>query len=97
MSGRTRTPGPAITAAWTRFAGPAGRGPGPIPWEHAPNRGFLRALYALAVAADRIGDTVEHERCQQFLRDSSETAYTELTRESSAPTVDAGDTPEEVR
>ena len=27
------------------------RGSGPIPWEHVPNRGFLRALYALAVAA----------------------------------------------
>ena len=45
----------------------------------------------------RIGDTVEHERCRQFLRDSSETGYTELTRESSEATVDAGDTPEEVR
>jgi len=28
------------------------KGSGPIPWEHAPNRGFLRALYALSVAAD---------------------------------------------
>jgi hypothetical protein len=54
------------------------KGAGPIPWEHAPNRGFLRALWALAVAAGRIGDDVEQERCAQFLRDSSETAYTEL-------------------
>jgi hypothetical protein len=54
------------------------KGAGPIPWEHAPNRGFLRALWALTVAAGRIGDTVEQERCAQFLRDSSETAYVEL-------------------
>jgi Protein of unknown function (DUF3151) len=55
------------------------RGSGPIPWEHEPNRGFLRALHALAVAAERIGDTVEQQRCAQFLRDSSETAATVLT------------------
>ena len=55
------------------------KGAGPVPWEHAPNRGFLRALWALTVAAERIGDTVEHERCAQFLRDSSETAYAELS------------------
>jgi Protein of unknown function (DUF3151) len=58
------------------------RGSGPIPWEHEPNRGFLRALHALAVAAERIGDTAEQERCAQFLRDSSETAYLTLTGQS---------------
>jgi hypothetical protein len=55
------------------------KGAGPIPWEHEPNRGFLRALWALSVAAGRIGDVVEQERCAQFLRDSSETAYATLT------------------
>jgi Protein of unknown function (DUF3151) len=55
------------------------KGAGPIPWEHEPNRGFLRALWALSVAAGRIGDVVEQERCAQFLRDSSETAYAALT------------------
>lgn len=54
------------------------KGSGPVPWEHEPNRGFLRALWALSVAAGRIGDQVEHERCTQFLRDSSETAYATL-------------------
>jgi hypothetical protein len=58
------------------------RGSGPIPWEHEPNRGFLRALHALSVAAERIGDTAEQERCAQFLRDSSETAYLTLTEQS---------------
>ncbi len=47
------------------------KGHGPIPWEHEPNRGFLRALAALATAADRIGETDEAERCTTFLRDSS--------------------------
>ncbi|MDF1487150.1 DUF3151 domain-containing protein [Tessaracoccus caeni] len=51
------------------------KGSGHVPWEHEPNRGFLRALWALSVAAGRIGETEEQERCAQFLRDSSETAY----------------------
>lgn len=55
------------------------KGSGPVPWEHEPNRGFLRALWALTVAAQRIGDTAEFERCAQFLRDSSETGYAELS------------------
>lgn len=54
------------------------KGAGPIPWEHGPNRGFLRALWALAVAAERLGEEDEAARCTQFLRDSSETAYTQL-------------------
>jgi Protein of unknown function (DUF3151) len=47
------------------------KGHGPIPWSHLPNRGFLRALAALADAAGRIGETPEAERCTSFLRDSS--------------------------
>ena len=54
------------------------KGHGPVPWEHEPNRGFLRALAALAVAADRIGETPEAERCTTFLRDSSPAAYDAL-------------------
>jgi len=73
------------------------KGSGPIPWEHVPNRGFLRALYALAVAAGRIGDTVEEDRCGQFLRDSSPTAYAVLTAGPVATESEQGDTPEEVR
>ncbi|MFV0429085.1 MAG: DUF3151 domain-containing protein [Arachnia sp.] len=55
------------------------RGEGQIPWEHEPNRGFLRALWALAVAADRLGETEEADRCAQFLRDSSEAGYRALS------------------
>ena len=55
------------------------KGAGPIPYEHLPNRGFLRALWSLARAAHRIGEQAEYERCAQFLRDSSETGYLALT------------------
>src|SRR3954454_10412590 len=54
------------------------KGHGPVPWEHEPNRGFLRALAALAVAADRVGEAPEAERCRDFLRDSSPEAYAAL-------------------
>jgi hypothetical protein len=50
------------------------KGHGPIPWEHEPNRGFLRSLYALGRAAAAIGEDDEAERCKTFLRDSSEEA-----------------------
>lgn len=51
------------------------KGHGPVPWEHEPNRGFLSCLALLALAASAIGETAEAERCEQFLRDSSQTAY----------------------
>lgn len=54
------------------------RGQGPVPWEHAPNRGFLRALAALAKAAGAIGESEEQTRCTEFLRASSTTAAREL-------------------
>lgn len=47
------------------------KGHGPVPWEHEPNRGFLRALHALGRAAQSIGEQEEYERCSTFLRDSS--------------------------
>ena len=54
------------------------RGQGPIPWEHKPNRGFLRSLHALGRAAAALGEQDEAERCRAFLRDSSATAAAEL-------------------
>jgi hypothetical protein len=54
------------------------RGQGPVPWEHEPNRGFLRALAALAKAAGRIEETEEAVRCTEFLRASSADAAREL-------------------
>lgn len=47
------------------------KGAGPIPWGHEPNRGFLRALGALARAAETLGEADEAARCRKFLRDSS--------------------------
>jgi hypothetical protein len=50
------------------------RGHGPVPWEHEPNQGFLRALHALSRAAGAIGEDEEQVRCALFLRQSSATA-----------------------
>ncbi|MGI8946479.1 MAG: DUF3151 domain-containing protein [Ornithinimicrobium sp.] len=54
------------------------RGQGPVPWSHEPNRGFLRSLASLAVAAQRIGEDEEQRRCADFLRASSAQAAREL-------------------
>ncbi|HEX5086747.1 MAG TPA: DUF3151 domain-containing protein [Nocardioides sp.] len=51
------------------------KGHGPVPWEHESNRGFLTCLGLLAKAARSIGELDEYERCREFLRDSSPTAY----------------------
>jgi hypothetical protein len=55
------------------------KGHGPIPWAHRPNRGFLRALAALAGAAQAIGETEEYERCTKFLGDSDPEAAKALS------------------
>jgi Protein of unknown function (DUF3151) len=54
------------------------KGYGPIPWAHEPNQGFLRALAALARAAEAIGEEDEAERCQVFLADSGAAAAARL-------------------
>ncbi|MBD8057662.1 DUF3151 domain-containing protein [Cellulomonas sp. JH27-2] len=53
------------------------RGQGPIPAQHEPNQGFLRALLALAEAAEAIGEQDEADRCEKFLADSG-TSVTEV-------------------
>ncbi|MBU5421375.1 DUF3151 domain-containing protein [Cellulomonas hominis] len=50
------------------------RGRGPVPADHEPNQGFLRALLALAEAAEAIEEDDEAERCAQFLVDSGTSA-----------------------
>jgi hypothetical protein len=55
------------------------RGHGPIPWEHEPNQGFLRSLYALGLAADAIGEDDEAVRCREFLADASPAAVAALS------------------
>ena len=54
------------------------KGHGPIPWDHEPNQGFLRALHMLSVAAAAIGEDDEAARCQEFLADSSPAAVAAL-------------------
>jgi len=54
------------------------RGHGPIPWEHEPNRGFLRSLYLLGAAAAAIGEEDEVRRTSEFLQDSSPAAVAAL-------------------
>lgn len=57
------------------------RGSGPVPWSHRPNRGFLRSLHQLALAADAIGEAGEAARCAQFLRDCDPSAGDALANE----------------
>ena len=54
------------------------KGHGPVPWEHAPNRGFLRALFALGRAAAAIEETEEAARVDAFLDDSDPAARSAL-------------------
>ena len=63
-------PGPA---APRRLEGPR---PGAV--VARANRGFLRALNALGLAAERIGETEEAERCATFLGDSDPEAFKAL-------------------
>src|ERR1700683_4793709 len=42
------------------------RGHGPVPWEHEANRGFLRSLNMLGLAAEAIGEGDEAERGAQL-------------------------------
>jgi hypothetical protein len=44
------------------------RGSGYVRWRHEPNRGFLRSLHNLQLAAAAIGEVDEEQRCSLFLR-----------------------------
>ncbi|HIY86243.1 MAG TPA: DUF3151 domain-containing protein [Candidatus Yaniella excrementavium] len=54
------------------------KGAGPVPWDHGPNRGFLRALYSLGRAAAAIGETDEVDRIAKLLNDSDATAAEQI-------------------
>ena len=45
------------------------KGFGPVPWEHVPNQGFLRAVAVLAKASRAIGELDEAARCRDLLDD----------------------------
>jgi hypothetical protein len=44
------------------------RGSGYVRWRHESNRGFLRSLHNLQLAAAAIGEVDEEQRCALFLR-----------------------------
>ncbi|GAA1472303.1 DUF3151 domain-containing protein [Corynebacterium felinum] len=46
------------------------KGFGPVPFDHVPNQGVLRAIAALARASAVIGDQAEYDRCRQLLSDA---------------------------
>lgn len=54
------------------------KGHGPVPFEHEPNQGFLRALAALGRATTTIGETDESERIGAFLDDCDPSAKDQL-------------------
>jgi hypothetical protein len=54
------------------------KGFGPVPWSHEPNQGFLRAVGALARAAQAIGESDEYARCLDLLEDCDPRAAGEL-------------------
>jgi hypothetical protein len=55
------------------------RGVGPVPWSHEPNRGVLRALFALRRAAEAIEEPGEAERLTDFLDASDPEALRALS------------------
>ncbi len=63
---------------WDQPRSAGWQGHGPIPWQHEPNQGFLRALHMLGVAAAAIGEDDEATRCEEFLADSSPAAVAAL-------------------
>lgn len=54
------------------------RGAGPVPWSHEPNRGVLRALYALRRSAAILGETHEVTRLTEFLNGADATAIAQI-------------------
>lgn len=54
------------------------KGWGEVPWSHEPNRGVLRAIAALALAARAIGEDNEYDRCRKLLEDSDPSCVSEL-------------------
>jgi hypothetical protein len=56
------------------------KGHGPVPWSHAPNRGFLRSVFALGRAASSIAETDEADRCTTLLADCDPEAADTIAR-----------------
>ncbi|RIX33884.1 DUF3151 domain-containing protein [Corynebacterium falsenii] len=50
------------------------RGTGPVPWDHTPNQGVLRAIGALVVTAHALQEEDEFIRCLNLLHDCDPSA-----------------------
>lgn len=61
-----------------RLRGNGWKGWGPVPFEHEPNQGVLRAIAALGRACKAIGEDEEYDRLRQMLSDASPTSVAEL-------------------
>lgn len=60
------------------------RGTGPVPWDHVPNRGVLRAIGALVQTARALGEDDEVVRCLNLLHDCDPAAAPALGLDGSA-------------
>ncbi|AKK02470.1 DUF3151 domain-containing protein [Corynebacterium epidermidicanis] len=54
------------------------KGFGPVPWSHEPNRGVLRSIAQLALAARAIDEESEYDRCRALLSDCDPDCVAEL-------------------
>lgn len=54
------------------------KGAGPVPWSHEPNRGVLRAFYALRRSAHQIGELDEVSRLTDLLNDADPGAIAQI-------------------
>ncbi|KAB1503991.1 DUF3151 domain-containing protein [Corynebacterium sp. 320] len=54
------------------------KGWGPVPFDHRPNQGVLRAIAALALASKMIDDDAEYDRCRQMLSDADPSSVQSL-------------------
>lgn len=61
-----------------RLRGNGWKGWGPVPFEHEPNQGVLRAIAVLALAARAIGEEAEYDRCRALLSDSDPASVDKL-------------------
>lgn len=75
------------------------RGTGPVPWNHEPNQGVLRAIGALVQTARALGEDDEVVRCLNLLHDCDPAAAPALgldgsgKKAESKPITEPGATP----
>lgn len=65
------------------------RGTGPVPWNHEPNQGVLRAIGALVQTARALGEDDEVVRCLNLLHDCDPAAAPALELDGSGKKADS--------